>query len=250
VVTGMLGRGGAVAAMMAVCVVLFLRPLMAAPKLVLVGGGAVVGTAILLASNFNIELGRRDISVYQLSSNLVSLVGDDVSDENVNLKYTKEWRLRWWTTIIDYTIYGPYRWTGKGFGVNLAIDDGIKDEAFNRSPHNGHLNFLARSGIPGLTLWLLLQAVFGGSLLSAYLHAQRRGHDWWARLDLWILAYWLAFLTDISFAVYLEGPHGGIWFWSVVGFGIAVLLTQREFLARSAGPELRLGSGHEAAAHP
>jgi hypothetical protein len=250
VVVGMLGRGGAVAAMMAIGTVLLLRPLMAAPKLVLVGGGALVGAVILIASNLNVELGRRDISVYQLSSNLISVVGGDVSEDNANLAYTKEWRLRWWTAIVDYTIYGPYRWTGKGFGVNLAIDDGIKSETFNRSPHSGHLNFLARSGIPGFTLWLLLQGVFGVSLLSAYMSARRSGHDWWARLDLWILAYWLAFLTDISFAVYLEGPHGGIWFWSVMGFGIAVLLTQRESLARSAGPELRLGSGHEAAAHP
>ena len=25
-----------------------------------------------------------------------------------------------------------------------------------------------------------------------------------------------------SFDVYLEGPQGGIWFWSIIGFGIAV----------------------------
>jgi hypothetical protein len=37
----------------------------------------------------------------------------------------------------------------------------------------------------------------------------------------WIFAYWLAALVNASFDVYLEGPQGGIWFWSVIGLGIA-----------------------------
>jgi peptidoglycan/LPS O-acetylase OafA/YrhL len=90
------------------------------------------------------------------------------------------------------------------------------------------MSVLARTGVPGAVLWLLLQGSFGITMLLTYLRARRRGQEWWARLDLWILAYWLAFLTDISFAVYLEGPHGGIWFWSVIGCGIAVLLAQRQ----------------------
>jgi hypothetical protein len=36
-----------------------------------------------------------------------------------------------------------------------------------------------------------------------------------------ILAYWLAMLVNASFDVYLEGPQGGIWFWSVFGLGLA-----------------------------
>jgi len=35
------------------------------------------------------------------------------------------WRVNWWHTIEQYTIHGPYRWTGKGFGVNLALAPGI-----------------------------------------------------------------------------------------------------------------------------
>jgi hypothetical protein len=30
-----------------------------------------------------------------------------------------------------------------------------------------------------------------------------------------------------GFDVFLEGPQGGIWFWSIMGFGMAALITQR-----------------------
>ncbi|MBA3496737.1 MAG: O-antigen ligase family protein [Gemmatimonadales bacterium] len=249
VVIGVLGRGGALATLTAIFVVLVIRPLVAVPKVLLIGSVALFTAILLVASNVTIELGRRDLSAYQLGSNLLSIVGE-VPDDQRNLHQTRDWRLRWWTHIVNYTAFGPYFWTGKGFGVNLAIDDGIKEETYNRSPHSGHMNVLARTGVPGAILWVLLQASFGASLLTAYVRAQRLGREWWARLELWILAYWLAFLTDISVAVYLEGPHGGIWFWSLMGLGIAVLVAERQLpLAPNPRPP-QLGDRHEAAARP
>jgi len=53
------------------------------------------------------------------------------------------------------------------------------------------------------------------------------GAFWWARIHLWILGYWCAFLVNGSFDVFLEGPQGGIWFWSLTGLGIAALETSR-----------------------
>ena len=245
-----LGRGGALAAIVAVCSVLMIRPIVALPKLVLVGGGAVVAALLLLASNFSIEMGRRDFSAQQLSSNLMSVVGQVSSEDQVNLEQTKNWRLRWWTAIVDYTVHGPYFWTGKGFGVNLAIDDGIRKETMNRHPHSAHMSILARAGVPGLALWVLLQTAFGVSLLAAFLRATHMGQEWWARLDLWVLAYWLAFLTAGSFGVYFEGPHGGIWFWCVMGLGMSVLLTQRQVLRAPAAPPSRPEHAPQAAARP
>jgi hypothetical protein len=43
------------------------------------------------------------------------------------------------------------------------------------------------------------------------------------RLNLWLLAYWTAAMVNSTFDVYLEGPQGAIWFWSVFGFGLAAL---------------------------
>jgi hypothetical protein len=36
-------------------------------------------------------------------------------------------------------------------------------------------------------------------------------------------AIWVAALINMSFDVYLEGPQGGIWFWSVVGLGLVLM---------------------------
>ena len=144
----------------------------------------------------------------------------------------RQWRLDWWSKILDYTVYGDYFWTGKGYGVNLANDDGFQVfEMFQaqplRSPHNSHLTFLARSGVPGFIVWIALQVVFGISLFRVYRKAVRAGHHDWAKLNLWVLAYWFAFMVNATFDVFLEGPQGGIWFWCVFGFGIALIEVQR-----------------------
>ena len=144
----------------------------------------------------------------------------------------RQWRLDWWSKIIDYTIFGDFFWTGKGYGVNLANDDGFQVfELFHgqplRSPHNSHLTFLARSGVPGFIVWITLQVVFCISLVRAYRKAVRVGHHDWAKLNLWVLAYWFAFMVNATFDVFLEGPQGGIWFWCVFGFGIALIEVQR-----------------------
>jgi hypothetical protein len=68
-------------------------------------------------------------------------------------------------------------------------------------------------------------------MLLAYLRAHMAGAWWWARVDLWILSYWCACLVNAAFDVFLEGPQGGIWFWSIVGLGIAVLELQRQTLS-------------------
>ena len=246
-VIGVLGRGGAVAAFMGIGLVLAIRPLVALPKALLVIATGVVAALVLLATNLTVELGRRDFSAYQLGSNLLSIVGDAPADEQ-GLEDTKDWRLRWWTHIIDYTVYGPYFWTGKGFGINLAIDDGVRQEAELRSPHSGHMSVLARMGVPGEVLWIVLQGTFGLSMLGGYLRARRAGREWWARLDLWVLAYWLASLTEVSFAVYLEAPPGGIWFWTLMGFGMALLLAQRQLQTESGWVVSPPTYQHEAAA--
>ena len=38
-----------------------------------------------------------------------------------------------------------------------------------------------------------------------------------------LFAYWLAALINMSFDVYLEGPQGGIPFWSVIGLGMVAM---------------------------
>lgn len=191
---------------------------------------------LLIATNFKVNLGgQRDISAESLLLNVQSIVGDSGSDVREG---TRTWRLNWWNDIVDYTVYGPYFWTGKGYGINLADSDGyqVYEDHSLRNPHNGHMTFLARSGVPGFLAWVTLQLAFGFSLLRAYARARAARNTLWANLNLWIFAYWAAFLVNASFDVYLEGPQGGIWFWCLFGFGLAALETQRRQFARSDSP--------------
>ena len=182
---------------------------------------------LMLALGGAVTLGeqRNTISPQALLLNVQSIAGGSGEDYRDG---TRTWRLRWWGDIVNYTVHGPYFWTGKGYGVNLADADGYQlDDGALRSPHNGHMTILARSGVPGLLAWALLQLAFALGLLRAYRRAARARQELWARLNLWVLAYWAAFMVNTTFDVYLEGPQGGIWFWCLFGFGIALLLAQR-----------------------
>ena len=217
-------RGGMVAAVGALGLILLLRPSFRWFRVLV---PAFVLAATLVALDVEVDLGGgREVSARQLVRNAASTVG---LAGNEGLRSTVEWRKRWWGDIVEYTVFGPHFWTGKGYGVNLASADGYqvtRDESL-RSPHNGHLTVLARSGVPGLLLWMALHGVFAASLLRAYGIARREGEEWWARVNLWILAGWAAFLINGTFDVFLEGPQGGIWLWSLVGFGIAAIEVQK-----------------------
>jgi hypothetical protein len=38
-----------------------------------------------------------------------------------------------------------------------------------------------------------------------------------------LLGYWVAFMANASFDVFIEGPMGGIWFWTIYGVGLAAM---------------------------
>ncbi len=186
---------------------------------------AFVGAAfavMLLTVNPEVDLGlSRNVSITQLVTNLGSIAG---GGDDAQLDASKDWRLAWWTKIYGYTVDGPYRWVGKGFGVNLATDDGFQVDAAQslRAPHSTHLEILARAGVPGLALWALLQLAFAAAILRAAAVARRIKEPAWIPLLGWVFVYWLAALVNGSFDVYLGGPQGGIWFWSMIGFGLAM----------------------------
>lgn len=187
-----------------------------------------VGMAALLALvNPAVELGLpRSLSVDQLVQNVVSVFGSEGGTVN---EATKNWRFAWWTSIVDYTVYGDYAPTGKGFGINLADADGFQVLADGslRAPHSVHFEILARAGVPGLVLWILLQATFGFTLLRAAFRATKTAPKWVPVLA-WVFVYWAAAMINGSFDVYIGGPQGGIWFWSVMGLGIAVIRLSAE----------------------
>lgn len=193
----------------------------------LVVGGVLLAVAVALDVEVTVGRAERPVSVAGLVTMARSII-EPV--ETSAFDGTRQWRLRWWNDIIDYTVRGDHFWTGKGFGINLADADGYQVFADGslRSPHNGHLTLLARSGVPGIATWALLLGATAASLLVAYRRRMAEGRRDWANLNLWLLAYLIAYVTNAAFDVYLEGPMGGIWFWSTLGLSLAALRIQRQ----------------------
>ena len=223
VLTGFNSRGGLLAFLCAFAIGFAARPRSRSGwSLATMLGGAA---ALLAVSGVAIRFPgmSRDISFTQFVQSFATTAGGSAGVAAQDLENTKQWRLAWWAVIITYTIDGDYFWTGKGYGINLADDDGFQVQADNslRTPHNVHMTVLARSGVPGLALWLGLQIVWGFSLARGLVRARREHAEQWASLFAFLLAFWLSFLVNATFDVYLEGPTGGIWFWSVFGVGIA-----------------------------
>ena len=177
----------------------------------------------------------RATSVQQVAENLVSIFSGE--DSAAALAGTKRWRIAWWETILGYTLYGEYFWSGRGFGPNLADEDGfqVADDRSLRSPHSCHMTILARSGVPGLLLWSAVHAVWAAALLRAILRSRKRRELEWNKIFVFLLAYWLAAIINASFDVYLEGPMGAIWMWTIYGIGIAAIKIHRN------SPELLTG---------
>jgi len=173
-------------------------------------------------------LGERPLGARQAVDNILSLV---LPAENRQLDDTKAFRLMWWQDILGYTVHGPLFWTGKGFGVNLAVDDGhvvgSPDFAPLRSPHNSHMNILARTGVPGAALWVAFLASWLLTIMACARTARANGDEYWGNLLLFIAGYWVSNLINASFDVALEAPMLGVWFWCQTGFGLAVVATYR-----------------------
>jgi hypothetical protein len=227
----LLNRGGLVAVSSVMMLVLLLRPTPRYFYHIVVIGIALVAFYIAGLEFHIYPSGGRTISVEQLIANIQSIVspGDTAL---AALEGTRMWRQMWWDTIVNYTFFGDHFWTGKGFGINLADADGFQvgyDRSL-RSPHNVHMTILARAGVPGIALWFALQMVFGVRLMLNFLADKRSGRMWLASVELWVLSYWLAFLINGSFDVFLEGSQGGIWFWSLFGFGLALILNRQQLI--------------------
>ena len=222
-VMGVVDRAGMIAFGAVFFFCILLRP-MHKIALRVIGSVALV-VVILWATDISIPIydGKgRDISFDQIVVNLDSVLFDTGSD---GLDSTKEWRLEWWHEIERYTFHGKYLWNGKGYGINLADDDGFQVLSDNslRNPHSVHMTMLARGGVPGLALWAFAQLSWACWIFARFLKCRRLKQRRWEGLFFFLLMYWMAFLINGSFDVFIEGPMGGIWFWAVYGTGLAAL---------------------------
>jgi hypothetical protein len=242
VLTGFTSRGGLLAFLCAYAIAFVARPRnRTAWSLAIV---SVFAMALLGVTGVALRFPgmNREVSFAQFVQHFATTASTSTGSAGQDLENTKEWRLAWWAVIADYTFNGDYFWTGKGYGVNLADADGFQVAADNslRTPHSVHMTVLARSGVPGLVVWLFLQILWGVSLARAFVRARRERAEEWSSLFAFLIAFWLSFLVNASFDVYLEGPMGGIWFWCVFGVGIAAvqLYADRRHVMDAKSPQM------------
>jgi O-antigen ligase len=108
-------------------------------------GVLVIVLGILANTKVEENFQGRTVGVAQLKKNVTSIFNNDVEG---GLADNKLWRLAWWYTIINEATEPKNALVGKGIGENLALisDVRVEDESL-RSPHNFHLNVLARFGV-------------------------------------------------------------------------------------------------------
>jgi hypothetical protein len=213
----------------------------------LIGAAAAV-MCVLAALDFKFarDGSARVISVRQLVLNTTSIFTHAGSEQ---VQDTKEWRLNWWSDIIDYTVHGRYFWSGKGFGPNLADTDGYQTnnaeagEPPLRSPHNAHMTILARGGVPALVLWIGALGSWVVAVMRQLIEAKKLRDQWWVGVFAFLLTYWTMMVIASSFDVALEGPMLGIWFWTIHGIGMAALVLHRHRVAAWQHGRLRTNAG-------
>ena len=225
VLTGFTSRGGLLAFLCAYVIAVFARPRNRTGWSLAVVGACAVALLGVTGIALRFPGMSREVSFSQFVQHFATTASSGAGSAGQDLENTKEWRLAWWAVIVDYTFNGDYFWQGKGYGVNLADADGFQVATDNslRTPHSVHMTVLARSGVPGLVVWLSLQVVWAVSLVRAFVRARRERAEGWSSLFAFLIAFWLSFLVNASFDVYLEGPMGGVWFWTVFGVGIAAV---------------------------
>lgn len=238
-VVGSQNRGGLVSALVAIGVAW----LFTGNRVRLLVQGVTLVVALLgigWAADVRIPAGDRDISVPQLVSNVVSITGEDV-DAKGSLEGTVEWRSRLWDRVLTATVEQDRLAFGWGFGPNLGQEffgaDGGGDGL--RSPHNSHLDVIARMGLLGTALWAGLWASWFWSVVRGRRRLLARGDDLGAGLCGVAVVGAVAALVNAYFDPSLESAQAAITLWALFGLGAG--LSARARRRRPAGAPLAAG---------
>jgi hypothetical protein len=202
---------------------------------------AVVGLTVGLLAAFQVQTGGagklgqgRAISASQLISNVASVGGVQTGG---NLQATVAFRDRLWTQVYAKEIRSGKLPYGFGFGPNLAVLAGLPEVAANnpvlelRSPHNSHLDVLARMGVIGLVLWATIWLLWLKRMLVARRRMANRGDTTGKGVVEACIAAVGAILVNAFFDPTLEGAQVACLLWTI--FGLGVVLSGRMYSERT-----------------
>ena len=197
---------------------------------VVIGSLALLAVGVLQLADVNSEagfVGRLSDKVTSITD--VSQGGDYSGATGESSAANNQYRLYWWRAVYNETIeQGP--WFGLGFGYDLTKEFlrsyfGPNREMGARSPHSIWFTMLGRLGVVGV---LSFGAIAFLILRNAMRAARRVRHG---RAEPPTLAHWCAIvvlLVAASFGVVLEGPMGGILFWSILGLAASQTELERK----------------------
>jgi O-Antigen ligase len=174
--------------------------------------------------NVDVPVGQgRDYSVAQFVENVASISQGSQGDTQLNS--TVQFRTDLWSGVINLAYNQNALVTGLGFGPNLAQELGTSGGGGEplRSPHNSHVDILARMGVVGGILW-------GAFWVSWYVVMFRRSRDGSSfmppesrGLIKVCMVGVTATLVNAYFDPTLESPQVAIWLWTLVGLGLGIV---------------------------
>jgi O-antigen ligase len=219
-------RGGLVGASAGALVGLALIPARDRLRLIVRAVAAVaIGLILALQLSLKIPTQGRSFSASQLVANVLSIGGASSSAAG-GLSGTVAGRDQLWSSIFEKEVAEGKLVDGFGFGVNLPYLVGDYQVTSGadplRSPHNSHLDVLARLGLIGAGLWIALWVGWYRRMLLGCRRLAQRGLH--ARRQVAVLCTMTVTATLVSsfFDPQLEGAQIAAILWSAFGLGVAV----------------------------
>lgn len=153
---------------------------------------------------------------------LAVMVAVAYSSESASLlrPATVNFRVGTWNRVIDRAIDRPL--LGWSFGIPIVTIQMLREVgsvAPTNDPHNSFLALFFRMGLVGLSLLVLITILFYKRCIIVMRHStSAKTHD-----TLRVVLGCHFFLIGFGFFnQMLESPHFGIWYWALMGIGMAV----------------------------
>jgi hypothetical protein len=217
------------------------------PKFILYQIGVIVvalfSIAFLQLSNIHVKSDLfRNLSDKVSSIVDISGTGHYHGDIGDTSAANNQFRTVWWTTVFNETMQkGPF--FGLGFGYDLTssfmrayFPTGGEDTASTRSPHSIIFTVLGRMGLIGLASFLIIVFLIARMALSAARAVARREQPE-KNLISWCAV--ITLLVAAMVGVVLEGPMGGILFWSLLGLAASQSIANKEPQALQSGRSIQ-----------
>ena len=197
---------------------------------VIVRAAVVMALALGLATVLSLKVpstgphaqGQREFSVSQLFDNVASIGGGTDSGA---LAGTGRGREQLWSLVYQKQVTDALFIRGSGFGPNLAYQVGVYWSTATdptRSPHNSHLDILARMGVLGLCLWIALWLGWYWRLVVGCRRLAQRGLYFRRQVAVLCMMVTTAILVSSFFDPQLEGAQVAALLWTAFGIGVAV----------------------------